>query len=144
MADQSGSTRFRELFESALEGYEKKSGVTLANHPLAVQLQSSLSVESITTVLQGQAQAFNEFRGGDRVMKSIRITVSILTRLSAVASLGDSTGLVRWKAFMTCSTLLMVFTVNPACDCYTYWPCYPTCCMYRSLALKVEVVVTRK
>jgi hypothetical protein len=94
MADQSGSTRFRELFESALQAYEKKAGVTLAEHPLAIQLQTCESVESITTVLQGQAQLFSEYRGRDKVMKSIKNTVSIMSRLSATASLAVDIGLV--------------------------------------------------
>jgi hypothetical protein len=95
MTDQSGSARFSSLFESALQSYEKKSGVMLAEHPLAVQLQTCHSVESIITLLQGQAQAFGDFRGSDRVMKSIKSTVSSLTRLASIASLGDAIGLVR-------------------------------------------------
>jgi len=91
--------------------YEKKAGVTLAEHPLAVQLQSCHSIESITAILQGKVQAFGEFRGIDRVMKSVRSTVSILTTLSTSASLGDYYGLVRQnlKALVACSTALTIF-----------------------------------
>ncbi len=62
MGDRSGSTdtRFRALFEPALQAYEEKTGVTLAEHPLAVQLHSCHSIESVTTVLLGEAQAFRE------------------------------------------------------------------------------------
>jgi hypothetical protein len=111
MADQSRSTHFRAIFESALLTYEKKAGVTLAEHPLAVQLQSCDSVESITAVLQGQVQAFGEFRGIGRVMKSVRSTVSTLTTLSTSASLGDSNGLVRQnlKALVASSAALTIF-----------------------------------
>jgi hypothetical protein len=94
MADQSISTRFHELFESALQAYEKKAGFTLAEHPLGIQLQSCNTAESITAVLQGQAKAFSESRGSDKVMKSIKNTVSILCRLSATASLAVDFGLV--------------------------------------------------
>ena len=97
MGDQSGSTRFRAPFESALEAYEKKTGITLAEHPLALQLQSCHSVEDITTLVQDQASAFGEFRGKDRIMKSIKSTASILATLSATASFGDAIGLVRHK-----------------------------------------------
>jgi len=76
MAEQSGPTRFRGLFESALQAYEKKTGVILAQHPLAIQLQSCHSVEFVTTVLLDQAQIFSQFRG-DRVFKSIKNTLSI-------------------------------------------------------------------
>ena len=37
MANQS---RVQELFESALQAYEKKTGITLAQHPLFMKLQS--------------------------------------------------------------------------------------------------------
>ena len=102
MADQSGSAHFRAVFQSALLAYEKKAGVTLAEHPLAVQLQSCDSVESITAVLQDQAQVIGEFRGIDQVMKSVRSTVAILTALSTSASLGDSNGSV-------CQNLTLMF-----------------------------------
>ena len=97
MADRSASTRVRALFEFALQAYEKKTGITLTKHPLAVKLQSCHTVESITGLVQDQALAFGEFPGKDRIMKSIKSTVSILTTLSATACLGDAIGLVRWK-----------------------------------------------
>jgi hypothetical protein len=100
MADQSEHNRFRTLFESALQAYDQKAGVILADHPLAVQLQSCHSIESITTFLQDQAQAFSEFPGSDKVMKSIKSTVSILIRLSVTASLDDNIVLVRHKALI--------------------------------------------
>jgi len=102
MAVQSESTRFRascQAFESALQAYEKKVGFTLAEHPLAVQLQSCDTVQSITIVLQAQAQAFGQFPGSDRLIKSIKSIVSILNRLSASPSLGDDIGLVRHNSF---------------------------------------------
>jgi len=94
MADHSGSsgrsTRFRALFEAALQDYEKATNITLASHPLATQLQSCQSAESITAILQGQVPAFCESQGSDRAMKSIEGIVSILTRLSATSFLGDA------------------------------------------------------
>jgi hypothetical protein len=97
MADQPGSPRFQPLFESALQAYEKTTGVTLAQHPLAQQLQSCHSAQDVITLLQGQVQAFDELRR-DKIIKSIKATVSILTPLSA--SLPDSFGLVRPEALM--------------------------------------------
>ena len=96
MADHSGSPpRFRTLFQSALQSYEEKAGVKLADHPLALQLQNCHTVESTTAVLQGQVQGSSEFPGGDRVMMSIQSTASILIRLSATASLAADIDLVR-------------------------------------------------
>jgi len=58
MAHQSGSTRFQELFGSALRAYEKETGVTLANHRLAMELQRCDTIEEITALLQDQAKDF--------------------------------------------------------------------------------------
>jgi len=113
MANQPGCSRFRALFKSALQSYEKKAGVTLVDHPLALQLRSCDSVESITAFLQGQAPAFDEFQGRDRAMNAIKSTVSILTRLSETASLSIDIGLVRLHALVACSTALTALQPFP-------------------------------
>src|SRR5579863_800319 len=109
MADKSGSAPFQALFESALQAYEKKTGVALAQHPLAVDIQNCQSVDNISTLLQRRAEAFSDFRQKDRMTKAIKNTLSILTPLSDVASLADAVGLVRQEALMTCSTSLTLF-----------------------------------
>jgi hypothetical protein len=84
-----------------LQAYKEKTDITLAEHPLAVQLQSCDSAESIaTTLLQGEPQAFSNFQEKDRITKSIKAIVSVLTTLSATASLSDALGLVRQTALM--------------------------------------------
>ena len=99
MADQSQSSHFRVLFESALQDYQKQTGTTLASHPLAEKLQNCDSAESVTALLQEQARAFTEFRGGDgKIMKSLTTVVSVLYTLSASTALGGAIGLVRRKA----------------------------------------------
>ena len=102
MSDQPGSSRFRTLFEAALQQYEMQTEISLAKHPLAEQLQNCDSVNSVIAVLQEQVQAFSEFRGSDRIMKSLMGVVSVLSTLSSVADLSDSIGLVRWKAPIGC------------------------------------------
>jgi len=67
----------------------------LAQHPLAIKLQNCGSVEAITGLLQDQACAFGDLQGSDKIMKSIKTTVSILSKLSSAASLADAFGLVR-------------------------------------------------
>ena len=104
MADQSQSTRFQPHFESALEAYEKCTGIKLAQHPLSMGLQSCNPVGSITTFLQSQASAFSDFTENDRLMGLIKVNVWILTTLSATASLDDTFGPVRQKAPMECLT----------------------------------------
>ena len=103
MAHLSESTRFQSLFEPALLAYEKKTGVSLTQHPLAIKLQSCDSVEAISGLLQDQAQAFRDLQGRDKIMKSIRMSVSILSKISSAASLAGS---VRQKGLMACLTSL--------------------------------------
>ncbi len=138
MADHSGSsgrsTRFRALFKAALQDYEKATNVSLASHPLATQLQSCQSAESITAILQSQAPAFGESQGSDRAMISIKGIVLILTRLSATSFLGDAIDLVCHQSLMACSTALIVFTAISTCGSNTRWFRDPTCCMCRSFA----------
>ena len=92
MADQSGSVSFQKLLESALLRYEKKTGVTLSQHPLALQLQSCKSVEAFNYLLQDKAK---DVRESERITKSMKTIVSTLTPLSSAASLPDAVGLVR-------------------------------------------------
>jgi len=100
MSNQSGSVSFQKLLESALLRYEKKTGVTLSKHPLALQLQSCNSVEDFNNVLQDKAK---DIRESERITKSMRTIVSILTPLSSVASLPDTVGLVCYKSLMAAS-----------------------------------------
>jgi len=126
MTDHPGSARFQALLESAVQAYEKNAGVTLANseYLLAVRLQHCHSVDDIATLLQGQAQAINDFQQRDRTFKSIKMTVSILSPISSIA---DDVGLVRRKVFMACFTSLTVFTDDtPTCNGDTRYSWYLT------------------
>jgi hypothetical protein len=95
MSDQSESSYLRELFEVALQDYEKQTGIALDKHPLAERLQDCDSVDSFTSVLREQTQAFGEFWGNDKIMKPFKNVVSTLYKLSAVANFGQVIGLVR-------------------------------------------------
>jgi len=95
MAHQSESSRFQALFGPALQAYEKIAGVSLTQHPLAIKLQSCDSVDAITGLLQDQAHAFRHLQGSDKIMKTLKATVSILSKLSSAASLTDAFGPVR-------------------------------------------------
>jgi hypothetical protein len=94
MSHQSLSSRFRALFDAALQDYEKTTNITLAKHPLAEQLQNCHSVESITTFLQDQVREFGRFQRGDEIMKSIENTVASLCALSATTAIGGVVQLV--------------------------------------------------
>ena len=95
MSYQSKSGRFRRLFDAALQHYEQTTNIILANDPLSEQLQNCHTVESTATFLQDKAREFGDFRGSDRVMVSIKNTVSILFTLSPNAASDDVMDLVR-------------------------------------------------
>ena len=81
-----------------MQAYEKKAGVTLADPEdslaMRLRLQCCHSVDDVATLLQGQAQAIDDFRQRDRIFKAIETIVSILTPISSVASVADNVGLV--------------------------------------------------
>ena len=129
MSDQLQSSRIEALFESALRDYENKTGIPLAKHPLAEQLQNCQSVDSVTTLLQERARAFNEYRGSDKIMKSLRSIVSALSRVSATPALGHHICMVCPRQLIGCPMCLTPPTVVPTCACNSYWPRYPTHCM---------------
>jgi len=106
MAHLSESVRFQALFGPALQAYEKLAGVSLTQHPLAVKLHRCDSIEAITGLLQDQAQTFRHLQGSDKIMKSLKAIVSILSKLSSASSLADAFGLVRQNGFMACLTSL--------------------------------------
>ncbi|KAI0251727.1 hypothetical protein BJV78DRAFT_404848 [Lactifluus subvellereus] len=56
---------FQALFQAACKEYEDRTGTNLIEHPLAIQLQTCHSFESLIALLQEQARAFHEFRRGD-------------------------------------------------------------------------------
>jgi hypothetical protein len=68
----------------------------------------------MTIILPGELQAFNNFQEKDRITKSINTIVSVLTTLSATASLGDALGLVRQTALITLPyPLLFLQKISP-------------------------------
>jgi hypothetical protein len=131
MTDQPASFRFQALLESAVWAYEKKAGAKLADSDsedsLAKRLQGCHTVDDIATLLQGQAQAIDDFQQRDRIFKSIKITVSILSPISSVASVTDNVGLVRRELFMTYFKSLAAFTdIAATCNSDFSYSRYPT------------------
>ena len=89
---------FQGLFDAALQDYQIQTGTSLVDHPLAKELESCNSVDSVTAVLQEQAKIFREFRGDDgKLMKSLRYSVDILYTLSVTT---EGIGLVGPKSFV--------------------------------------------
>ena len=94
MSNHSGLSPFQTLFESALLDYEKQTGIPLANHPLAEQFQNCQTVELVTALLQEQARAFNKFRDGDKIIRSLKTVVSALSGVSTIAAFGQAISVV--------------------------------------------------
>ena len=61
------SSVFQVIFQAARKEYENRTGTNFDQHPLIHQLQTCHSFESLISLLQGQAQTFDEFRSGDKV-----------------------------------------------------------------------------
>jgi hypothetical protein len=96
------SSNFRILFDAALQDYKDKTGNTLIDHPIAKQLETCESVNSITAILHEYARGFREFRGNDgRLMKALNSSVDVLCSPSISSALNETIGLVvRRKAFI--------------------------------------------
>jgi hypothetical protein len=97
------SSTFRILFDAALQDYKDKTGNILTDHPIARQLETCESVDSIITILQEQARSFRESRGNDgRLMKALNSSVDVLCAPSISSALNEAIGLVvRRKAFIS-------------------------------------------
>jgi hypothetical protein len=100
-SDMSQPSSFQDLFDAALQEYQNQTGCKLIEHPLAKQLETCNSVDSITAILQEQAQVLREFRPDDgRLMKSLKSSVGVLYTLSTTGILSGSIGLVHPKTFI--------------------------------------------
>ena len=123
MSQSSSSSAFQALFDAALQDYKDKTGNTLNDHPIAKQLEKCESVNSITSILQEQAQNFREFRENDgKLMKAINSSVDVLCAPSISSALNVAIGLVvRRKALIHLHLSLMPSTAIPACKCNFHW-----------------------
>lgn len=70
-----------------MHDYEKQTGIELAKHPLAEQLQNRDSAKSVIVVLHEETQTFDVFRGKDQIMDPLKNAQSITDKLSATTTL---------------------------------------------------------
>jgi hypothetical protein len=120
MANQSGSAHFQVLFESALQGYGKRWASHLPNIPSLCN--SRVAIESVTG-FQGEAYAFSTFQENDRIVKSVKTTVSKLTTnyhgvprrylRPGTSERADGS-----------STSQIAFSENSTCESITCYSCY--------------------
>jgi hypothetical protein len=99
MSQFPSSSSFQNLFNAALVDFENQTGTRLLDHPFARQLEACDSLDSITAILQEQAQFFRGFRGDDgKITKSLKSSVNVLYTLSNSTILGQVIGLLVHKA----------------------------------------------
>lgn len=142
------SSRFQDLFDTAIKEYSQKTGKNIATEPLTTRLLRCDSSDAVLEILKEQAHAFNQFRNGDwkaQLMKRLKPTVDILLKLSTSGVFGEGIGLVR-PAKSTYP--LQKFIIHPAdtstseSDICRSWP--PTCSMYPFARMPVAAALTPK
>ena len=72
---------FKRSLRLPFRDYERQTGKTLADRPLAEKLQSCDSVDSVNAVLREQTDASNEIRGKDNILKPLKNILSVLHNL---------------------------------------------------------------
>lgn len=112
MSQLSSSSTFKALFNTALQDYKNKPGsslVTLVDHPFTKQLLECDPVESITTILGGQARIFHGFRDHRKAVNSLKCLVDVLCSPFFTALLDKAVELsVRPKSVHRYTLLLIV------------------------------------
>jgi hypothetical protein len=91
------SSQFQSIFDAALREYSQKTGKDIVTDPISAKLQCCGSPDAVLNVLQEEAQAFNDFRNGNRkvqLMRKLKPTVDILLALSTSGVLGNGIGSV--------------------------------------------------
>jgi hypothetical protein len=96
MNNQSHSSHFRALLESALNNYQNQTGTILVSHPLTVRFRDCETVESVVAIFEEQIRVLGGFQGkDDRIVKPLKHVVSVLFTLSASTTLVSAMGQVR-------------------------------------------------
>ena len=81
------SPKFEAIFAAAFKEYKKQTKKDIGSHPLAAELKACDSPNAVLTVLQSQAQAFDQSQGAnDRWTKLLDPTVNVLYAFSGFIS----------------------------------------------------------
>jgi hypothetical protein len=128
---------FQAIFNTALIEYSQKTGKNIVTDPLTAKLRCCSTPDAVLNVLQEEAQAFNDFRNGNRkvqLMRKLKPTVDILLALSTSGVLDNGVGLV--SAQPRDNSLPAYFISLPigisACQCDFFWN-WPLTCSASSL-----------
>jgi hypothetical protein len=133
MSQQSSSSAFQALFNTALQDYKNKTGVVQLTAPLPSKSRNA--TRSIITILGAQARIFREFRDHGKRMNSLERLVDVLCSPFFTTALEKGIDLtVRPKKHSWC-TLAVSLVVDrdsiatPACESCTCCHPYSICCM---------------
>ena len=86
-------SNFDSIFNAALQAYKKKTGNDISIHPLAAELQSCHSPDTVLAVLRRQIPSLDQSRSmKERFTKCLTPIINVLYAFSA--TLGDGVGLV--------------------------------------------------
>ena len=81
------------IFNAALQAYKKKTGKDITSHPLASELQSCNSPDTVLAVLRTKIPSLDQSQGGEeRFSKCLTPIINVLYAFNA--TLGDGVGLV--------------------------------------------------
>jgi len=81
------------IFNAALQAYKKKTGKDITSHPLASELQSCNSPDTVLAVLRTKIPSLGQSQSGEeRFAKCLTPIINVLYAFTA--TLGDGVGLV--------------------------------------------------
>ena len=81
------------IFNAALQAYKKKTGKDITSHPLASELQSCNSPDTVLAVLRTKIPSLDQSQSGEeRFSKCLTPIINVLYAFTA--TLGDGVGLV--------------------------------------------------
>jgi hypothetical protein len=104
------STSIQPILDAAFADYVKQTGIDLAMHPFADQLQICHSPDDVLKLLEEKTNEFKDYREGNRkLIDCLKPVVNVINAFSGV--LGEAVRLVSLIA--SC----FLFTCSPVC-CY--------------------------
>jgi hypothetical protein len=86
-------SNFDSIFDAALRAYKKKTGKDITSHPLATEIQSCGSPDSVLAVLRRQIPSADQCQSGEEgFAKCLTPIINVLYTFTA--TLGGGVGLV--------------------------------------------------